>query len=209
MARRARTFSEDEQFAAATATLTDPTARTTPVRCSSALTVPEGAALVAEQLDPHAVGEVAFRVRAMEGTREAGRSLVVLRIEREVEITVAVRAIARGAVIAPQDVRSERRAATRANLLAAVDPAGLVGSLARRDIIAGEAVVPSLLTFCPAVRAGATVTALLPGHGFMVELQGTAVADARTGDRVGVRRRGDNALLNCIAQADGTVLVQP
>lgn len=207
VARRRCTFGDAEQFAVAAATA--PGARITPVRCSSALTVPEGSVLTAEPLDPQAIGEVSFCVRAMDAGREAGRSLVVLRIERDVDVVVAVRAIARGEVIAPNDLRCERRLATRANLAAAVDPASLAGCVARRDLTAGEPVLPALVAIRPAVRAGATVTALLPGKGFSVELQGTAVADARAGERVGVRRSGDNALLNCIAQADGTVLVQP
>jgi flagella basal body P-ring formation protein FlgA len=179
------------------------------VRCSGALTVPDGATLVAEALDPQAIGETAFRVRAVEDGRESGRCLVVLRVEREIAVAVATRAIARGAVIGAEDVRSENRLATRPLLPAEVDPAGLVGCLARRDIAAGEPLLPGLIAVRPDVRAGSTITVLLPGRGFLVELQGTAQSDARAGERVAVRRRGDQALLNCIAQSDGTALVQP
>lgn len=207
VARRARTFGDAELFAAAAATVTG--ARISQVRCSGALTVPDGATLVAEALDPQALGDTAFRVRALEDGRETGRSLVVLRIERDVEIAVATRALGRGAIIGAQDVRREVRAATRLNLPAAVDPAGLVGSLARRDIAAGEPMLPGLIAVRPDVRAGSTITVLLPGRGFLVELQGTAQSDARAGERVAVRRSGDQALLSCIAQSDGTALVQP
>jgi flagella basal body P-ring formation protein FlgA len=207
VARRPRTFADGELYAAAAATV--PGARTTPVRCSGALTVPDGATLVAEALDPQAIGETAFRVRAVEDGRESGRCLVVLRIEREIAVAVATRAIARGAVIGAEDVRSETRLATRPLLPAEVDPAGLVGCLARRDIAAGEPMLPGLVAVRPDVRAGSTITVLLPGRGFLVELQGTAQSDARAGERVAVRRRGDQALLNCIAQSDGTALVQP
>ncbi len=207
VARRARTFTDAELFAAAATTVTG--TRIVQVRCSGALTVPEGATLVAEALDPLALGDTAFRVRALEDGRETGRSLVVLRIEREVELTVASRDLVRGATIGAQDVRREVRAATRLNLPAAVEPAGLVGCLARRDIAAGEPMLPGLIAVRPDVRAGSTVTVLLPGRGFLVELQGTAQSNARAGERVAVRRSGDQALLSCIAQADGTALVQP
>jgi flagella basal body P-ring formation protein FlgA len=207
VARRARTFGDAELFAAAAATVAG--TRITQVRCSGALTVPDGSTLVAEALDPQAIGDTAFRVRALEDGRETGRSLVVLRIERDVEIAVATRPLARGAIIGAQDVRREVRAATHLNLAAAVDPAGLVGSLARRDIAAGEPMLPGLVAVRPDVRAGSTITVLLPGRGFLVELQGTAQSDARAGERVAVRRSGDQVLLSCIAQPDGTALIQP
>lgn len=207
VARRSRTFTDGELYAAAAATV--PGARTVQVRCSGALTVPDGATLVAEALDAQAVGDTAFRVRAVEDGRESGRSLVVLRIEREIAIAVATRPIARGALIGTEDVRRETRIATRPILPAEVDPARLVGCIARRDIAAGEPLLPGLIAVRPDVRAGSTITVLLPGRGFLVELQGTAQSDARAGERVAVRRSGDQTLLNCIAQSDGTALVQP
>jgi flagella basal body P-ring formation protein FlgA len=207
VARRPHTFGDAELYAAAVAVV--PGARTVIVRCSGALTVPEGAKLVAEPLDAQAVGEVAFRVRALEDGRETGRALVVLRVERDIAVVVAVRDLARGAVIGAADVRSEQRLATRGNLQAAVDPASLVGGIVRRDLVAGALVPPTLVAPRPAVRAGTTVTALLPGHGFSVEMLATVLGDARAGERVGVRRLSDRVVLTCIAQADGTVLVQP
>jgi flagella basal body P-ring formation protein FlgA len=207
VARRPHTFGDADLYAAAAAVV--PGARTVAVRCSGALTVPEGAGLVAEVLDAQAVGEVPFRVRALEEGRETGRALVVLRVEREIAVVVAVRDLVHGTVLGAGDVRCERRLATRANLPAAVDPATLVGGIVRRDLVAGALVPPSLVAPCPAVRAGTTVTALWPGRGFSVELQATALGDARAGERVGVRRLGDRVVLTCIAQADGTVLVQP
>lgn len=209
VSRRGRTFSSDELQAAAVAAA-GPGARCQLVRAGSALTVPDAAdlALAAEPIDPAAVGEVPFRVRAMEGGRESGRTLVVLRIEREADLVVAVRDIAAGAAVGPHDLRVERRAVDRSNLAAAVDPALLAGGLARRAIAAGEAVTPQLVAKAPAVRSGTTVAVLWPGQGFTVELQATALGDARAGERLGLRRVGDGAMLRGIAQADGTVLAE-
>lgn len=207
VARRSCTFGDSELFAAAAAAA--PGARITPVRCSGAITVPAGAVLEAEPIDQLAVGEVPFRVRAVEDGRETGRSLVVLRVERDVTVVVAARDLVRGQALGPDDLRTEQRSATRANLLAAIDPASLVGGVLRRDLVAGEAVAPTLVAARLSVRAGANVTALWPGRGFSVEMLVTALADARAGERVGVRRIGDRTVLTCIAQADGTVLVQP
>jgi len=207
VSRRAHTFTDADLLAAAAATVSG--ARTVPVRCSGAITVPEGAILLAEPLDPKAVGEVPFRVRALEDGRETGRSLVVLRVERDVQVVVAARNLVHGEVIGPNDLRSELRVATRANLQAVIDPASLVGSILRRDLAAGEPVLTSMVAVRPAVRAGSAVTVYWSGNGFSVELQGIALADARAGERVGVRRSVDKAVFTCVAQADGTVLVQP
>lgn len=206
--RQARTFAVDALAAAAAATV--PGARTAVVRAGAAISVPDAPdlALLAEPLDPQAVvGDVAFRVRALEGGRETGRSLVVLRVERDAAIVVAARDIARGEVLAAGDLRQEARIASRANLPAAVDPLVLIGCQARRDLKAGEPIAPALVAAVPAVRAGSRVVAVWPGRGFSVELDATALADARAGERLGLRRLGDGVLLNGVAQADGTVLV--
>ncbi len=207
--RRTRMFSSDELLAAATASL-PAGARGSLVRAGTALTVPDSAEvhLASEPIDPVAVGEVPYRVRALEGDRELGRTLVVLRVEREVEIVVAVRDLAQGELIGAQDLRVERRIAERANLAAAVDPALLAGSLARRAIKAGEPVSPQMAAKVPAVRAGSTVAVVWQGDGFAVELQATALGDAKAGERLGLRRAGDGALLRGIAQADGSVLAE-
>lgn len=207
--RRTRVFSSDELLSAATAIL-PAGARSSLVRAGTALAVPDSTALrlAAEAIDPAAVGEIPYRIRAMEGDRELGRTLVVLRIERDVEIVVAVRDIAQGAVIGPHDLRVEKRIAERANLAAVVDPAVLAGSLARRAIKAGDPVSIQMTAKVPAVRAGSTVAVVWQGDGFAVELQATALGDARAGERLGLRRTGDGALLRGIAQADGSVLAE-
>jgi flagella basal body P-ring formation protein FlgA len=209
VARRTRLFSSDELLAAATATLPGG-ARAALVRAGTALAVPDSVELrlAAEPIDPTAVGEVPYRVRAMEGDRELGRTLVVLRIERVIGIVVALHDIAQGALIGPQDLRVEQRIAERSNLAAAVDPAVLAGSLARRAIKAGDPVSPQLTSKPPAVRAGAIVAVVWQGDGFAVELQATALGDAKAGERLGLRRVGDGALLRGIAQTDGTVLAE-
>lgn len=206
VARRARTFSADELAAAAAVAAQG--AETALVRVSGALTVPDGAVLAAEPLDALAEGEVPFRVRAIADGREAGRALVVLRLTRQIEVAVAARPIARGETVGPDALTSERRAASRANLAAAVDPRTLLGGIAVRAIAAGEPVAPAMVAPPLAVRAGSAVTAVWPGRGFSVELSGTALSDARPGERVGIRRQGDAAILQGIAQPDGTVLLQ-
>lgn len=211
VARRARVVDAPALHLACVALL-PPAAAWTPVRVSGSLTVPDGPgfALEATQLDPRQqAGEIAFSVRARDGARETGRALVVLRVERRVQVVVAARDIPRGTLIAATDLRLEERAADARSANAASDPAQLVGGLARRDLAAGELLGPALAMLPPAVRAGAPVTAVLPGRGFAIEMPGTALADARAGERVQVRRAHDGVVIAGIARADGTVAVTP
>jgi len=208
--RRARAYAADDLVAAAAGIL-PPGATYEVVRVSGGLTVPDGDGmrLVAEALDPGAVGETAFRVRALAAAGEAARALVVLRVVHHATMLVATRAIARGEALGPDAVRSERRVVTSANRAAGgLDTAACVGRVARRDIALGEAILPDLLVHPPVVRAGAAVTAIWPGRGFAVEMTATALADARAGEVLSLRRQGDGGMLRGVAQADGTVLVQ-
>lgn len=207
--RRARSFSATDLAAAAAAGLpADATWEL--VRASSGLTVPEatGLRLQAEAIDPTAVGEVPYRVRAMDGLVEQGRALVVLRVARWAEIVVAARAIGRGQVVGLADLAVERRAIDRANqAVAGLGLDHLAGRVASRNLAAGAVITPDLLVVAPVVRAGSATTAVWRGRGFAVELATTALADARQGERVNLRRSSDGTVLHGIAQADGTVVL--
>lgn len=208
--RRARAFSAAELAAAAGASLPADTTWEL-VRASAGITAPDAPdlRLVAESLDPAAVGEVPFCVRAMAGTVEQGRTLVVLRVARWAEILVAARAIPRGQVVGADDLTVERRALDRANRTAAgLTLELLTGRIASRNLAAGTVITPELLTIPPVVRAGSATTAVWRGRGFAVELATTALADARIGERVNLRRSSDGSVLHGIAQADGTVVIE-
>ncbi len=206
VSRLARTFSTEELAAAAMASV--PGARCELIRIGGAVTVPSATDLLlqAEPLDPAALGEVAFRVRALEGGRETGRTLVVMRVVRDVDIVLVTRDVARGEVLGAGDLRVERRSATRANLAAVLDPATVAGNVVRRDVRSGEPVTPSLIAVAPVVRAGRAVTAWWPGQGFSIQVEATALADGRSGERIGLRRVHDGSVFSGIAQPDGTVV---
>jgi len=209
VSRAVRVFTNDELVAAAAAAV--PGATTTLVRVGASLAVPASPDLVlaAEPLDAAAIGEVAFRVRAIEAGKETGRTLVVLQVARVVDIVVAARDLARGEVIGSGDVHVERRSATRANLSAAIAAELIVGSVARRNLRSGEPLSVQLVTTAPAVKAGRTVTALWPGRGFSIEVEATALADGKAGERIGLRRVYDGAVFSGVAQSDGSVVVTP
>lgn len=208
--RRSRSFSSDEIAAAAASSLpTDATWEL--VRVSGSIVVPDGAGLrlAAEPIDAAATGEIPFRVRAFDGETERGRALVVLRVARWADMLVAARDLVHGQPVGPGDLRLERRRVDRMNRAAVgADPAGLSGRIAVRDLPAGAVVLPDALSIAPVVRAGSPVTAVWTGKGFTIELDATALADARHGERLGIRRRSDGTVLHAVAQADGTVVIE-
>jgi flagella basal body P-ring formation protein FlgA len=210
VSRRARAFATAD-LAAAAAAILPADATWELVRAGAGITAPDSAdlRLVAEPLDPTAVGDVPYRVRAMAGPVEQGRSLVVLRVARWAGIVVATRAISRGQVVGPGDLAIERRAVDRANLMAVgLAPDRLAGRVASRDLAAGAVITPDLLLVAPVIRAGAAVAAVWQGRGFAVELATTALGDARAGDRINLRRSSDGTVLHGTAQADGTAVIE-
>jgi flagella basal body P-ring formation protein FlgA len=209
VARQPRVVDAAELETVAAATM--PGAEHHLLRSSGSLTIPAGddVRLLAEPIDAVATGDIPFRVRAMSSSgSELGRALVVLTVRWRENVMVATRDLRRGEQIGVDDVRREMRSVDRSNRASVIDPALIVGSVARRDIRAGELLSPTLVASAPAVRSGSVITAIWPGRGFTIEMEATALANARSGEQVGVRRVLDGALLQGVAQADGTVLIQ-
>ncbi|MEK7415142.1 MAG: flagellar basal body P-ring formation chaperone FlgA [Planctomycetota bacterium] len=210
VARRARIWTADELAAAAGATVAGTGVSWKSVRVSGEITAPASANLhlVAEGIDVNGVGDQPFKVRAMDGDREVGRSLVVLAIERRGSILVATRDLRRGEVVGVSDLNREMRVIDRSNRTAIdLEPANFVGRVVRRDIAAGTAVAADLLVQPPVVKSGASVNGVWTGKGFSIDVSVVALADARGGDRLTVRRVSDGAILHAVAQANGSVTI--
>ncbi|MDW8373252.1 MAG: flagellar basal body P-ring formation chaperone FlgA [Planctomycetota bacterium] len=170
------------------------------------LLAPNDSRLEAETVaDPW--GSCLVRVRALADGREYARIVVGCLVERPVMVVVASRDLEPGTTLAADDLRGEQRFLTRPQ--PALQPEQLVGGVLRRRVRAGEILLASSVQAAPAVRAGNAVTALWQGQGFVLEIQALAVADARVGERVGVRRAGERTVLTGIVQADGRILLGP
>ena len=176
------------------------------VRPPAALAVPEDLTppnLVATALDRASTGEIPFSVRALSGTRELGRSLVTLRIDRFRTVPVAARTIRRGETLTASDVVA-RKVAVRGNERY-LDATLAVGQAARLDITAGAPFTALNLLAPRLVRGGSPVTVQVNRAGFQLASNGTALADGNAGDAIPVRRATDGQIITARITGPGEV----
>ncbi len=128
----------------------------------------------------------------MRAARFAAPVLIArLRLGYERQESVAARQIARGTVLAEQDVLVRHILVWGVPDTAALPgPERLIGSEARRVLHDGEPIHSNDVTPAPLVFAGDSVTAELVRDGVRVALAGTALHNASLGARVAIRLSG-------------------
>ncbi len=110
--------------------------------------------------------------------------MLELRAGVAAEVPVASRALARGAVLAPSDIRTD----TLVLWGAPPSPAGVTaGWVTRRAIPAGQPLRPPAVAPVPLVRAGSQAEVEWHVSSVRITRRGTAATDAALGERVWVR----------------------
>jgi flagella basal body P-ring formation protein FlgA len=211
VSRQGQVISEAELVAAARGAIRadgDEVVITT-LRSSGAVTVPAGGSavvLAAETLGQVQSGDVPVRVRVLRGESEIARALLILRVVRQREVLVATRAIRRGTILGPADLRRERVTVGRHPLVAAtVDE--LIGREARLDVAEGTPLTATLVVVPPAVRVGQRVQMVVSSDRFQLTAVGEALADGRIGETIGVRRGADGRTVRGTVIAEAQVRV--
>lgn len=120
------------------------------------------------------------------GPRTSRSTSVGFRVNGERQVVVAVRELTRRMVVAPTDVRVERRPVERIPPGAAGDVREVVGKEVARPIAPGEIVPASAITPVIAVRRGSAVMLLLDGPGFRIVARGIASEDGAPGQAIRV-----------------------
>lgn len=121
-------------------------------------------------------------------------------------VLVATRPIPRGQAIAAEDVEAQLRDVTpyRNGVLNTLEQ--VVGKTAANPIPAGDALRPELLRAALLVRQGQTVRLIAQGSGFKVSSEGTAMANATSGQVIAVKTRSGQVIKG-IARGEGLVEV--
>jgi flagella basal body P-ring formation protein FlgA len=104
--------------------------------------------------------------------------------------------------VVSQDMISER---SENGSMAAGD---VIGKVARRTLLPGQAITPAALKRPDVVRAGKPVTLVLAIGGLLITARGTAVQSGAAGDIVSVHMQDGGALVKGVARADGSVQVE-
>jgi flagella basal body P-ring formation protein FlgA len=132
---------------------------------------------------------------------------VPVTLTRFAEVVVTTRPVARGQVLAGDDLALARRRldGARADFLATLPEA--TGLVTRRNLAAGEIVGASQVERPRLVRRGDRVT-LSSGHGgISVNVRGEALADGGAGERIRVRNLSSARVVEGVVNADGVVVV--
>ncbi len=120
------------------------------------------------------------------------------------KVPVAVRTIARGEIIGPEEIRWERRP-VRGSVTRYAKPSEVVGAVARRTIQAGRLVTKSAIEPDYAVKKRRNVKIVYQKGAIHIELLGLALQNGRVGDIVRVKNLSTNKVLRCKVLRSGVV----
>ena len=137
----------------------------------------------------------------------AWRQYVVVRVQSEENVVIAVRALARLQVVAAEDVTVLPRelASLPAGYFRRSDD--VVGHIVQRNVGAGEVLSPGTVRAPALVRRGQSVTLLVSGGGLSVRTTGIVLADAGLAERVRVRNAATSRLVEGVVRSADTVEV--
>lgn len=142
-----------------------------------------------------------------DGVRLGERSVTVqVRLYRPV--LVALAPLARGAVLAPEQFRIERREVTAAGDATVPSAESVAGMRLRRPVTAGDTVLAGDLEPVPLVRRGDKVTATVGVGGITVTMSAIALEDGAAGAMVAVKNDRSGRRLQAVVVGPGVVRVQ-
>ncbi len=146
-------------------------------------------------------------VRVIQEGREVATAPVRLRVARYGPVVVTRRAIARGAVLAEDDVRLEERRLDELPSMVAGSLEDAVGRVARVALGAGRPVPLRALEALPVVQRGDAVRLTIESAGLRLSAPGEALEAGGVGERVRVVNTSSRRELVGRVVGHGTVLV--
>lgn len=130
---------------------------------------------------------------------------VPVQVAVQERVAVARHALARGQVIAADDLGWRERDTTKLPFGYITDASGAVGKVLKRAVGAGAVLTPAVLSAPLLVRRGQTVTIIAGGDALAVRMSGHALTDGARGDLVRVRNPHSKRIVQGIAVAPGQV----
>jgi flagella basal body P-ring formation protein FlgA len=156
-------------------------------------------------------GDAALRAQVPVGVRCSGvrpwSIYLVVRVESEVPVLVARRALPRDAIprIADFTVETRRVAGLSAQFVG--DAAALDGRRLRRPVSAGEALAIDALAVALVVHRGEQVTLLARAGAMEVRVAAVALGDGRPDERIRVQNAATQRVIEGVVRAAGLVEV--
>lgn len=142
------------------------------------------------EIEPPPNGRYLGRVSLLLTLRVNGQMARTVRVSAWVEVyrpvLCAVRAMAKGHVLGPEDLRLSRRPLSRLRDQVLSTPEGVVGLALKRSVQAGQVMTDRMLTPPVIVRRGDRVTILAQSKSLTVTTPGKVKQDGSSGDYVRV-----------------------
>lgn len=132
---------------------------------------------------------------------------VPVTLARFAAVVVAARPLARGQVIAADDVAMARRRIDISTRTYFEQPAAAIGQLATRSIGSGEILDQNQLRQPRLVRRGEQVVLSLGNSAVKVSMKGEALADGTAGERIRVRNLSSARIVEGTVTAAGVVVI--
>jgi len=129
------------------------------------------------------------------------------RVTAQQAIPVLVRPLARGSVIAEADLKLINQPLGSGANGMITDPQQIIGMELSRALDAGAIIRVKHLRKPKVIKRGQLVTLVSGANGLEVRIQGKALSDAASGERVSVSNLSSGKRVEGIAHADGTVTV--
>lgn len=156
-------------------------------------------------------GDGALRAEVPVSVRCAGDHswslYLVVRVEAELPVLVARRALPRDAAPGPDDFNVETRRVAGLASQYVGDVAALAGRRLRRPLGAGEPLALDALVVAPVVRRGAPVTLVARSATFEIRVAAVALADGRPEDHVRVQNAASQRVIEGVVRGPGLVEV--
>lgn len=151
------------------------------------------------------------RARSTVGVRcRAGQNwsiYVPVTIEITKPILIANRQLPRDTIIGSGDFRVEEHPVSQLHRGYLQDPHRVIGKILNRDIREGDVLTPGWLEAATTVKKGSMVTILARTGTVQVRMEGTALADGATGEKIKVQNSSSNRQLEATVTSSGTVEV--
>jgi len=150
------------------------------------------------------LGNTTMGVRCVSGS--SWTLFVPVQVKVNADLLVAIRPLQQGQVLRAEDIAIQNGDLFHPGIL--TDPAEAVGKVLKFGVGPGQALRREMLRMPYAVTQGQTVQIQAAGRGYRIQYEGQALNNAAEGHDLRVRT-SSGQVISGLAQADGSVAVQP